>query len=221
MLELEDRLRSLVDTRAPTITLDEVYARRATTTTASHGTRWPRTRRSATAALVAVCAIAIAVTAAVITTSDRGTGPKVVARGATAAPAKSLSEQQWAKQVNSVCQQFNKGLDEILAQNGGYPAQPDDVKRAATVNQIVPVLEHALTSIHALDEPKATRKDANKLAAGLSDGIATLHSDPSVFNVVIVFEGSLGDAITSRRARNLGLKACTSSAVRRFAGLDR
>jgi len=91
MSDLDERLRSLIDTSAPTITLDEVYAleelyaRRSTTT--SRRSRRARTRRSATAVLVmaGAGAIAIALAAAVITTSDNTTGSQIASGGTAAA----------------------------------------------------------------------------------------------------------------------------------------
>ena len=85
MSELDERLRSLIDTSAPRITLEEVYALEeinARPTTTSRRTRRARTRRPATAVLVMVCALAtIAVAGAVIATSDNTTRSQIAAGG--------------------------------------------------------------------------------------------------------------------------------------------
>ena len=85
MSELDERLRSLIDTSAPPITLEEVYALEeinARPTTTSRRTRRARTRRPATAVLVMVCALTtVAVTGAVIATSDNTTRSQIAAGG--------------------------------------------------------------------------------------------------------------------------------------------
>ena len=86
MSELDERLRSLIDTSAPPITLEEVYALEEVSARRppipSRRTRRARTRRPATAVLVMVCALAtIAVAGALIATSANTTPSQIAAGG--------------------------------------------------------------------------------------------------------------------------------------------
>ena len=96
--------------------------------------------------------------------------------------AKPLTEQQWRKQANVLCRQSNEDLnaisDEAFAGLGPND-QPTAEQYAAFLEKGDPSLRATLTSLEALNEPKALKKDVKKLVAGTLAALAILNADPS------------------------------------------
>ena len=93
--------------------------------------------------------------------------------------AKPLSEQQWRKQANVLCKQSNEDLNAISNEifvGLGPNDQPTAEQLTAFAEQAVPAIEQTIASIDALNEPKALKKDVEKLVAlgnEAADGMRT------------------------------------------------
>ena len=121
--------------------------------------------------------------------------------------AKPLSPKQWKKQGNAICKATNREVDSISEQLfGDVPdgAEPTDGQVQAFVGEFVPVIEDAVSSIVALDEPAKLRKGVKQFAAAVEETLATIEADPSA-----AFLGDQDPFLeVSKIARKLGLKVC-------------
>ena len=123
--------------------------------------------------------------------------------------AKPLSPKQWKKQGNAICKATNVQItaiqDEVFA-GVAENAKPTDEQIQAFVTQLVPVIEDAVSSIVALDEPAKLRKGVQRFAAAVDDTLTTIETDPSA-----AFLGS-EDPFTgpNKVARKLGLTVCAN-----------
>jgi hypothetical protein len=127
----------------------------------------------------------------------------VSASGALAAP---LSEQKWRKQGNAICKDTNKELDEIASEvfaDLGPNEEPSAEVAAAYVEQFVPVIEAGVSSIDALKEPAALKKDVRRFKAEVAKSLAALEADPSSIVNTDPFRN------VDKIAKKLGLKECS------------
>ena len=135
-----------------------------------------------------------------------GTLGAVVVLSASGALAAPLSEQKWRKQGNAICKQTNKELNQIANEvfaGLGDGERPSSEQTAAYVEQFVPVIEEALSSIVALKEPAALKKDVSKFKAEVVKSLAVLEADP----LALVDADPLAKA--EKIAKKLGLKECS------------
>jgi hypothetical protein len=96
--------------------------------------------------------------------------------------AEPLSERQWRKQANVLCKQSNEDLNAISSEifaDLGPNDQPTAEQYAAFLAQGDPSIRATITSLEALNEPKALKKDVKKLAASTLAALAILKADPS------------------------------------------
>lgn len=131
----------------------------------------------------------------------------VVVLSAGLAFAAPLSESQWKKQANALCRQVNQELGPIQAEifgGLGENDRPSPEQITAYVAQSVPVIEDAVASIDALNEPKSLKRGVKKFKVAVADTLATIEADP-----VTVLNGDT-DPFTNanKAARKIGLKAC-------------
>ena len=133
----------------------------------------------------------------------------ILALQAGAAFAKPLTPKQWKKQGNAICKGVNKELDAIGNENfADVPdgSDPTDAQFQAWVVQFVPVIQDAVSSIVALDEPAKFRKSVKQFAAAIDDTLTTIEADPSA-----VFAGNKDPfAGPNKIARKLGLTVCAN-----------
>lgn len=130
-------------------------------------------------------------------------GVVLSASGALAAP---LSEQKWRKQGNAICKQVNKEIDEIgneVFPDLGQDREPSAAEAAAFVEQFVPAIEGAVSSIDALKEPAALKKDVRKFKAEVAKSLAALEADPLALVNTDPFRN------VDKIAKKLGLKECS------------
>ena len=135
-----------------------------------------------------------------------GTLGAVVLLSASGALAAPLSEPKWRKQGNAICKQTNKEIDEIgneVFPDLGQDREPSAEEAAAFVEQFVPAIEGAVSSIDALKEPAALKKDVKKFKAEVTQALAALEADPLTF----VDTDPLAKA--TKLAKKLGLKECS------------
>jgi gas vesicle protein len=134
-----------------------------------------------------------------------GTLAAVVVLSASGALAAPLSEQKWRKQGNAICKQTNKELNEIgneVFADLGPDERPSDEQATAFVEQFVPAIEGAVSSIDALNEPKSVKKDLKKLKTAVAQALDTLEADPtSIVNEDLFLK-------VDKIAKKLGLKEC-------------
>ncbi|MFO7592400.1 MAG: hypothetical protein R6X23_16190 [Acidimicrobiia bacterium] len=124
---------------------------------------------------------------------------------AVAAP---LTESQWKKQANAVCKQANKEIEPIQQEafaGLGEDERPSPEQLVAFAALFVPVIEDALASIDALDEPESLRSGVKKFKVAVTEALTTIEADP-----VGIFDGDT-DPFTKadKAARKIGLKACS------------
>ncbi|MCJ7436779.1 MAG: hypothetical protein MUP97_03330 [Acidimicrobiia bacterium] len=131
----------------------------------------------------------------------------VVTLTAGIALAAPLSESQWKQQGNAVCKQVNKDLKPIqqeLFAGLGKNEDPSAEQISAYVEQFVPVIEDAVASIDALNEPKSLKSGVKKFKVAVADALATIEADP-----VAVLTGDTDPFVKANKvARKIGLKAC-------------
>ena len=135
-----------------------------------------------------------------------GTLAAVVVVSASGALAAPLSEQKWRKQGNAICKQTNKEIDEIgneVFPDLGQDREPSAEEAAAFVEQFVPTIEGAVSSIDALKEPAALKKDVKKFKAEVAKALAALEADP----LALVDTDPFRDV--DKIAKKLGLKECS------------
>jgi hypothetical protein len=126
---------------------------------------------------------------------------------ASVALAAPLSEEKWRKQGNKICKQTNKELDEIGNEafgDLGPDEEPSDEQLTAFVEQFVPAIEGAVSSIDALNEPKSVKKDLKKFKAAVARALDTIEADPTA-----VAGGKDPFAKVDKIIKVLGLKECT------------
>jgi hypothetical protein len=132
-----------------------------------------------------------------------------VTLGAAVAWAAPLSESQWKKQANAVCKQTNKDLDQIgneVFAGVGENQEPSAEQINAWVDEFVPIVEDAVASIDALNEPKALKSNLRKFKAEVKKTLTAIEADPQG-----IFAGSNDPfAKVDKYARKLGLKACAA-----------
>jgi hypothetical protein len=131
----------------------------------------------------------------------------LVTLGAAVAWAAPLSESQWKKQANAVCKQTNKDLDQIgneVFAGVGEQQEPSAEQINAWVDEFVPIVEDAVSSIDALNEPKSLKSNLKKFKAEVNKALTAIEADPQG-----VFAGN-NDPFkkVDKYARKLGLKAC-------------
>jgi hypothetical protein len=119
-----------------------------------------------------------------------------------AALAKPLSNRQWHKQATAICKQFHEDRGAILPANA-FSVTPDEAQ--AYVEQAVPLYEELITSIDALDEPKANTKKVKTFVKALTATIATIEDTPLA--AYSGFEDPFAKANSA--AKKLGLGSCT------------
>jgi hypothetical protein len=127
----------------------------------------------------------------------------VSASGALAAP---LSEQQWRKQGNAICKQVNKEIDEIgneVFPDLGQDREPTAEEAALFVEQFVPAIEGAVSSIDALKEPAALKKDVKRFKAAVTQALTALEARPARLVNADPFRN------VDKIAKKLGLKECS------------
>ena len=133
----------------------------------------------------------------------------VVTLTAGVALAAPLTESQWKKQANAFCKQVNKELEPIqreLFAGLGEDERPSPEQISAYVEQFVPVIEDAVASIDALNEPKSLKSGVKKFKAAVADALASVQDDPDA-----AFAGNNDPfANANKVARKLGLKACAN-----------
>jgi hypothetical protein len=132
----------------------------------------------------------------------------VLTLSAGVAFAAPLTESQWKKQANALCKQVDKDLAPIEQEafaGLGEDEQPSPEQFIAFAALFVPVIEDAVASIDALNEPKSLRSGVKKFKVAVTDALATIVADP-----VTVFSGDT-DPFTKvdKVARKIGLKACS------------
>jgi hypothetical protein len=104
-----------------------------------------------------------------------------VTLSAGVALAAPLSESQWKKQANSVCKQVDKDLAPIEKEafaGLGENEQPSPEQITAFVEQFVPIIEGAVASIDALNEPKSLKSGVKKFKVAVADVLAAIQADP-------------------------------------------
>ena len=127
-----------------------------------------------------------------------------VVTNAGAAFAKPLSKQEWRKQVNVICRQMQRDRDtaiEAALADVDPETGPTPEQFAAAITQFIPVIRAGVTSIAALDEPAAYRKDVKRFRAAVFRGLAVLEDDPSTTDT-----NPFGD--TDKFANRLGIGSC-------------
>ena len=133
----------------------------------------------------------------------------VVTLTAGVALAAPLSESQWKQQGNAVCKQVNKKLGAIqhdVFAGLGKNQKPSTEQIDAFAAQFTPVIEDAVASIDALDEPKSLKSGVKKFEAAVNDALATVQDDPNA-----AFTGNKDPfAKANKVARKIGLKACAN-----------
>ena len=133
----------------------------------------------------------------------------VVALSAGVALAKPLSEKQWKQRANAVCKQTNKQLDKIgneVFAGLGRDEEPSPEQTAAFAQQFVPVINDAIASIDALDEPKSLKSDVRKFKAAARAAVAAVEADPTS-----AFTGQRDPfAKVDKIAKKLGPKECAN-----------
>ena len=130
----------------------------------------------------------------------------VVILTAGVALAAPLSESQWKQQGTAVCKQVNKDLDAIqkdVFAGLGKNEKPSADQFDAFVAQFVPVIEGAVASIDALNEPKSLQSGVKKFDAAVADALATIEADPEA-----AFSGDDPFAKANKVAKKIGLRAC-------------
>ena len=128
----------------------------------------------------------------------------LVLAGAGPALAKPLSKQEWRSQVRAICKQIDRDLDtaaEAALADVDPNTGPTPEQLAAATAAFIPVIRAAITSIAALDEPVAFRKNVKRFRAAVFRGLAVLEDDPS--NT----DGDLFGAADKLAAR-LGIGSC-------------
>jgi hypothetical protein len=131
----------------------------------------------------------------------------VAVLSASVALAAPLSEEKWRKQGNKICRQVNKDLNEIgneVFAGLGRDEQPSNEQVAAYVEQFVPAIEGAVSSIDALNEPKSVKKDLKKFKTAVAQALDTIEADPTA-----VAGGKDPFAKVDKIIKRLGLKECT------------
>jgi hypothetical protein len=121
------------------------------------------------------------------------------------AQARPLSEKDWRKQANAICKQIDTDLeaaaDEALAELDPN-TEPTAEQLAVYLREFIPVMRGGITSIAALEEPAALRKDVKRLKASVLLALAVLERDPANDEEDLFDEAA-------RITKKLGLKACT------------
>jgi Txe/YoeB family toxin of Txe-Axe toxin-antitoxin module len=131
----------------------------------------------------------------------------VAVLSASVALAAPLSEEKWRKQGNKICRQVNKDLNEIgneVFAGLGRDEKPSNEQAAAYVEQFVPAIEGAVSSIDALNEPKSVKKDLKKFKTAVAQALDTIEADPTA-----VAGGKDPFAKVDKIIKRLGLKECT------------
>lgn len=131
----------------------------------------------------------------------------IVALTTSVALAKPLSGAQWKQQANAVCKQVNKEINTIdheVFAGLGRNEEPSNELKATFLARFEPAIEDAVTSIDALAEPKALKKDVKSFKAAVSKALTSLEADPATG-----FGGGTNPfAKVDKIAKRLGLKAC-------------
>jgi len=126
----------------------------------------------------------------------------VVGAVSGAALAKPLSDQKWRKAASSVCEQFHSDRTAILPASGLNVVTPQQA--LPYVEEAVPLYEGLITSIDALDEPKARKKQVKAFLGALTESVATIEANPlAAFSA---FDDPFDKA--NRAAKKLRLEAC-------------
>jgi hypothetical protein len=124
------------------------------------------------------------------------------------AMAAPLTESQWKKQANALCKQANKEIEPIEQEafaGLGEDEQPSPEQFVAFAALFVPVIEDALASIDALNEPKSLRSGVKKFTVAVTEALTTIEADPEG-----IFSGDTDPfAKADKAARKIGLKACS------------
>jgi len=131
----------------------------------------------------------------------------VVVLSASVALAAPLSEEKWRKQGNKICKQVNQDLEEIgkeVFASLGPDQEPSDEQLTAYVEQFVPAIEGAVSSIDALNEPKSVKTDLKKFKTAVARALDTIEADPTA-----VAGGKDPFAKVDKIIKRLGLKECT------------
>jgi gas vesicle protein len=135
-----------------------------------------------------------------------GTLVAVVVVSASSALAAPLSQQKWRKQGNAICKGTNKQLERIATETFADldpGEEPSAEQAAAYVEQFVPVIQGAVSSIDALKEPAALKKDVKKFKAQVTQALEALEADPSSIVNTDPFRN------VDKIAKRLGLKECS------------
>ncbi|MCJ7672327.1 MAG: hypothetical protein MUP67_09825 [Acidimicrobiia bacterium] len=127
-----------------------------------------------------------------------------VVTNAGAAFAKPLSKQEWRKQVKAICRQIERdgetAIEAALA-DVDRETGPTSEQFVAAITQFIPVIRAGVTSIAALDEPAAYRKDVKRFRAAVFRGLAVLEDHPSSSDSTIF-------GAADKYANRLGIGSC-------------
>lgn len=124
--------------------------------------------------------------------------------------AKPLSDRQWRKTANPLCEQFQEDRLAILPDSG--LAVTTREQALPYVEAAVPLYEELIDSIDSLEEPKALKKEVKKFLSALTSGVATLEDDPlAAFSP---FDDPFAKA--NRAAKKLHLESCRGLADQRL-----